>query len=262
MMKEKYFDGLIETAIGFDPSAMYHLLNRIGMNSSVNTFGKDVEEMNSVISEEYMDDLIETAIGLDPAAMYQLLKRTGINAATKNIGNDYDQMNKSINEKYIDGLIENTIDVDPEAMHQVLQWMESIAPKSNNAKKELDLTAKKINEIYMDDLIETAIGFEPTAMYQLLNKMDSMIEHPEHDYAFSAYVDQLACGIDHQLKEYFVDLSSGLELENQSDLKLRSAIEINSNLILKMLSMEERLEETERNLAKLRKAEVIYADVI
>ena len=140
--------------------------------------------------------------------------------------------------------------------------MESVQ-ESNNASKDLKQMDKTINEIYMDDLIETAIGVDPTAMYQLLNKMDSMIEHPERDRVFSACVDEVACGIDRQLKEYFTALPADWELKNQSDLKLNSAIEINSNIIFNLLNhMEERIERTERNLAELRKEEVIYAAVI
>jgi len=182
---------------------------------------------------------------------------------SNNVSKETKQMEKMINEIYNDDLIETAIGVDPEAMYQVLKRMES-ASKRNNRSKDLKQMGKTINEIYNDDLIETAIGVDPAAMYQIMNRMEVMTEKTERDLGFVAYVDELADGIDMQLNEYLTNLSPSWEHKEKSDLKLVSAVEINSNAIYDLLNrMEARLESTERNLAELRKKkEVVYAAVI
>lgn len=166
-------------------------------------------------------------------------------------------MNKTINEQYLDGLIDNTIDIDPTAMSLVLQWMESIR-QSSGVNNGIEQTSQTINENYMDNMIETAIGADPVAMYQLLNKLDSLTEHPERDRAFSAYIDELAGGIDDQLKEYLGDLSfAGSEIMTPSILNPRSDMDINYNTIKVLNDLEARLERIERNLELLCKEEKV-----
>lgn len=249
IIQEAYCDGLIETTIGVDPGAMYHLLNKTEMKTKADYCGKDVEVMNQKLNEVYMDDLIETAIGIEPQAMYQILKQMESISGSMRSSREPEQIEKAVSNEYLDDLIETSIGIDPQAMYLVIKRMERFE-KSMDSSNESDLM-KTFNEIYMDNLNETSINVDPLTLYKLKDQKSSMIERSERDRAFSEYVDELIDGIDTQIKESISNKTQNWDDYNNQ----HSTVGINSKTILDMLNrVEKRLEQTEHKLAELKAA--------